>query len=149
MVVDANVPELGVNVRLSVLPTKPDPLVVEISKPAGALTITSADNELPEMANDFSAEFVFTHWLLKAVTLPTTMEGLADGTSSPVDNNVAAPKPVKLICPNCVEVNPELLVPTNILPAVPEDPAVPLHPLMVRIFAEVQPTPLLAEKTRL
>ena len=56
---------------------------------------------------------------------------------------------MKLICPNCVEVSPEVLVPTKIFPAVPEDPAVPLHPLMVRILPEVQAIELLAEKTKL
>ena len=81
--------------------------------------------------------------------LPATIVGLADGTSSPVDNNVAAPKPVKLICSNWVDVNAVLLEPTNILPAVPELPAVPDQPFMVKIFPAVQLTPLLAEKTRL
>ncbi len=82
------------------LPTKPDPLVVDNSNPAGALTITFPVSELPDMVNDFSDELVFTHWLPNAVMLPATIDGLADGTNSPVDNSVAAPNPVKLICPN-------------------------------------------------
>ena len=64
------------------------------------------------------------------------------GTNSPLLNKVAPGEyPVNEIWANWVDVKVPVAVPKKILPAVPAEPAVPVHPLMMRVatllFAQV------------
>ena len=54
-----------------------------------------------------------------------------------------------MICASCVDVSPDALFPTNILPAVPLDPAVPVHPVIVNVVPAAHATALLAAKVKL
>ena len=67
-----SVPELGVNV--SEVP-KPEPDVVEIKNPDGAVNVTLPTNEVPETVNDFSEEVVFNNCFPKPVNEPTEILG--------------------------------------------------------------------------
>ena len=67
-----NVPELGVNVREV---PKPEPEVVEIKNPDGAVNVTFPTNDDPETVKDFSEEVVFNNCFPNPVKEPTVRLG--------------------------------------------------------------------------
>ena len=79
---------------------------------------------------------------------PTVITGVTtSGTSSPVLSRTGVPGyPSKVICDNCTGVSVPAEAPKYILPAVPDEPRVPVQPEMVSVLSAVQLTPLLAEK---
>jgi len=90
------------------------------------------------------------HKLPKSIGVPVIANAAVDaGTSSPVDKRIGVPGyPVNLISDSWVEVKVPAAAPKNILPAVPDCPGVPVHPLMVRICPDVHVIPLLAPKVK-
>ena len=72
-----------------------------------------------------------------------TVQTTTLGTTSPELKIVApgATKPVNVIWSNCAVVKCVAAEPTKILPAVPEEPEVPVQPLIVKVVAAVQATP--------